>query len=83
MRIVRRRDEAVRVIAWRAQLTTNPIFFKFPPPAHALAADHPDPTPVPEFTRSDALDLNEKYCVRLLVRAVRGGGSPDPKRARL
>ena len=23
--------EAARVIAWRAQLTTNPIFFKFPP----------------------------------------------------
>ena len=32
---------------------------------------------MPEFTRSDALDLNEKYCVRLLIRAVRGGARPD------
>ena len=63
----------------RVACPTNhkPHLFQIPPPAHALAADHPDPTPVPEFTRSDALDLNEKYCVRLLVRAVRGGARPD------
>ena len=63
----------------RVACPTNhkPHLFQIPAPARALAADHPDPTPVPEFTRSDALDLNEKYCVRLLVRAVRGGARPD------
>ena len=70
MRIVRRRDEAVRVIAWRAQLTTNPIFFKFPPPLTLSPPTTLTPRPYPNSpaatrsisTRSTACDCWSARC---------------------
>ena len=87
MRIVRRRDEAVRVLAWRAQLTTNPIFFKFPPPLTLSPPTTLTPRPYPNSpaatrsisTRSTACDCWSARCAAArdpTMREVRGRHPP-------